>query len=212
MKDSLLNLVPGYSGKTGCFGTIVVNVGDVEDSGSSSAIPPRSDWMPLSIGVLGSRGSWTSLVDASGLSESWSIDSGSGWIFADSNVDEIVRYSLSGLHPTSGAFCVWPGDSTFISLFGRCEQFGNELLHSRSRILSRILHISHGIDMIFYETSTKTYFNPPDYTHMHSRTDINQHGRQLIRSSSPSAVLIITPSRSAELNILTPSNNSHPVK
>ena len=32
---------------------------------------------------------------------------------------------------------------------GRCEQFGNELLHSRSRILSRILHISHGIDMIF---------------------------------------------------------------
>ena len=43
MKDSLLNLVPGYSGKTGCFGTIVVNVGDVEDSGSSSVIPPRSD-------------------------------------------------------------------------------------------------------------------------------------------------------------------------
>ena len=51
MKDSLLNLVPGYSGKTGCFGTIVVNVCDVEDSGSS---PPRSDGMPLSIGVLGS--------------------------------------------------------------------------------------------------------------------------------------------------------------
>ena len=95
---------------------------------------------------------------------------------------------------------------------GRCEQFGNELLHSRSRILSRILHISHGIDMIFYETSTKTYFNPPDYTHMHSRTDINQHGRQLIRSSSPSAVLIITPSPSAELNVLTQSNNSHSVK
>ena len=64
MKDSLLNLVPGYSGKTGCFGTIVVNVGDVEDSGSSSAIPATSDRilfffflidrMPLSIGVLGS--------------------------------------------------------------------------------------------------------------------------------------------------------------
>ena len=70
----------------------------------------------------------------------------------------------------------------------------------------------HGIDMIFYETSTKTYFNPPDYTHMHSRTDINQHGCQLIRSSSPSAVLIITPSPSGELNVLTPSNNSHPVK
>ena len=90
-----------------------------------------------------------------------------------------------------------------ISLFGRCEQFGNELLHSRSRILSRILHISHGIAMIFYETLTKTYFNPPDYTHMHSRTDINQHGRQLIRSSSPSAVSIITPSPSAELIVLT---------
>ena len=59
-----------------------------------------------------------------------------------------------------------------------------------------------GIDMIFYKTSTKTYFNPPDYTHMHSRTDINQHGRQLIRSSSPSAVLIITPSPLAELNVL----------
>ena len=43
-------------------------------------------------------------------------------------------------------------------------------------------------------------------------TDINQHGRQLIRSSSPSAVLIITPSPSVELNVLTPSNNSHPVK
>ena len=69
-----------------------------------------------------------------------------------------------------------------------------------------------GIDMIFYKTATKTYFNPPDYTHMHSRTDINQHGRQLIRSSSPSAVLIITPSPSAELNVLTPSNNSHTVK
>ena len=39
MKDSLLNLVPGYSGKTGCFVTIVDNVGDLEDSGSSSAIP-----------------------------------------------------------------------------------------------------------------------------------------------------------------------------
>ena len=49
-----------------------------------------------------------------------------------------------------------------ISLFGRCEQFGNELLHGRSRILFRILHTSHGIDIIFYETSTKTYFNPPD--------------------------------------------------
>ena len=53
--------------------------------------------------------------------------------------------------------------------------------------------------MIFYESSTKTYFNPPDYTHMHSRTDINQHGRQLIRSPSLSEVLIITPSPSAEL-------------
>ena len=107
VKDSLLNLVPGYSGETGCFGTIV------EDSDSSSAIPPRSDWMPLSIGVLGSLGSWTSLIDASGLSESWSMDSGSGWIFAtDSYVDEIVRSSLSGLHPTSGASCVWLGDST----------------------------------------------------------------------------------------------------
>ena len=98
------------------------------------------------------------------------------------------------------------------SLFGRCEQFGNGLQHSRSRILSRILHISHGIDMIFYETSTKTYFNPPVYTHMHSRSDINQHGRQLIRTSSPSAVLIIIPSPSVELNVLTQSNNSHPVK
>ena len=78
VEDSLLNLVPGYSGKTGCFGTIVVNVGDVENSGSNSAIP-----------------------------QSWSIDSGSGWIFAtDSYVDEIVRCSLSGLHPTSGASCV----------------------------------------------------------------------------------------------------------
>ena len=63
--------------------------------------------MPLSIRALVSLGSWTSLIDASGLSESWSIDSGSGWIFAtDSYVDEIVRYSLSGLHPTSGASCV----------------------------------------------------------------------------------------------------------
>ena len=70
MKDSLLNLVPGYSGKTGCFGTLAVNVGDVEDSGSSSAIPPRSDRMPLSIGLLGSLGSSTSLIDALGLSES----------------------------------------------------------------------------------------------------------------------------------------------
>ena len=47
MKDSLLNLVPGYSGKTGCFGTIVVNVGDVENSGSSSAIPATSDRIPF---------------------------------------------------------------------------------------------------------------------------------------------------------------------
>ena len=106
------------------------------------------------------------------------------------------------------SFNVNNGDT---SLFGRWEQFRNELLHSRSQILSRILHISHGIDMIFYETSTKTYFNPPDYTHMHSRTNINQHGRQLICSSSPSAVLIITPSPLAELSVLTPSNNSHPV-
>lgn len=43
MKDSLLNLVPGYSGETGCFGTIVGKVGDVEESGSSSAISLTSD-------------------------------------------------------------------------------------------------------------------------------------------------------------------------
>ena len=95
-----------------------------------------------------------------------------------------------------------------ISQIGHCVQFGIEL-HSRSRILSSTLHISQGIDMTFYETLTKTYFNPPDYTHMHSRTDINQHGRQ---RSSLSAVFIITPSPSVELNALTPSYNSHPVK
>ena len=40
-------------------------------------------------------------------SESLSIDLGSGWIFAtDSYVNEIVRCSLSGLHPTSGSSCV----------------------------------------------------------------------------------------------------------
>ena len=61
--------------------------------------------MPLSIGVLGSLGFWKSLIEASGVSESWSIDSRSR-IATVSSVDEIVRFSLSGLYPTSDASCV----------------------------------------------------------------------------------------------------------